>query len=86
MKEFRWRQDAAGQWRPEWRPLGLGMVRLREFFQQVREQSFQGPIQLHFEHPPGGAEEGRRPLTGSPILVRDAMRRDLHQLRRALAP
>jgi L-ribulose-5-phosphate 3-epimerase len=69
VKDFLWVRDAKGLWRPEWKPLGEGMVRFAEFFAMVAASGFSGPVQLHLEYP----------------LSRDeaftAMRRDLTKLR-----
>jgi sugar phosphate isomerase/epimerase len=69
VKDFLWERDAQGLWRPEWKPLGEGMVRFSQFFAMVAGSGFSGPLQLHFEYP----------------LTRDgafaAMKRDLGKLR-----
>jgi len=81
VKDFLWAKDANGKWRPEWIPLGEGMVRFPEFFRMVAAAHFSGPLQLHFEYPLGGANEGQRTLTIPREQVFSAMRRDLQQLR-----
>jgi sugar phosphate isomerase/epimerase len=73
VKDFLWARDAKGMWRPEWKPLGEGMVRFPQFFAMVAASGFSGPLQVHFEYP----------------LTRDeafpAMKRDLTKLRAYLA-
>jgi sugar phosphate isomerase/epimerase len=81
VKDFLWSKNGHGQWRPEWKPLGEGMVRFPEFFRMVAAVGFSGPLQLHFEYPLGGSENGKPELTGSKQEVFDAMKRDLAQLR-----
>jgi sugar phosphate isomerase/epimerase len=81
VKDFLWAKDTKGNWRPEWMPLGEGMVRSPEFFRMVAAAHFSGPLQLHFEYPLGGANEGKRTLTIPREQVFRAMRRDLRQLR-----
>jgi sugar phosphate isomerase/epimerase len=81
VKDFLWEKNARGQWRPEWKPLGEGMVRFPEFFRMVATSGFSGPLQLHFEYPLGGSENGKRELTLPKQQVLDAMKRDLTQLR-----
>jgi sugar phosphate isomerase/epimerase len=81
VKDFLWTKNKRGEWRPEWKPLGQGMVRFPEFFRMVAACGFSGPLQLHFEYPLGGSEEGKATLTGSRDEVFSAMKRDLHQLR-----
>jgi sugar phosphate isomerase/epimerase len=81
VKDFLWSKNKRGEWRPEWKPLGEGMVRLPEFFRMVAASGFTGPLQLHFEYPLGGSEEGKGELTGSKEEVFRAMKQDLAQLR-----
>jgi sugar phosphate isomerase/epimerase len=80
-KDFIWQKSARGAWDPAWVPLGQGMVRFPEFFSLVTKTAFNGPVQLHFEYPLGGAENGKRQLTIAREQVFSAMRRDLHRLR-----
>ena len=85
VKDFLWELDARGRWEPAWKPLGRGMVRLSEFLRLLRESGFAGPMQLHFEYPLGGAEQGLK--TGI-MMSRDdifsAIRRDANTLRTAM--
>jgi sugar phosphate isomerase/epimerase len=81
VKDFLWEKDAKGSWNAEWKPLGQGMVRFKQFFTMVAAAHFAGPLQLHFEYPLGGANDGKRTLTVSRQEVFDAMNRDLQQLR-----
>ena len=81
VKDFLWAKDSKGSWRPQWKPLGDGMVRFPAFFDMVAASRFSGPLQLHFEYPLGGANEGKRTLTIPREQVFRAMRRDLRQLR-----
>jgi sugar phosphate isomerase/epimerase len=80
-KDFFWQKSARGSWEPAWVPLGQGMVRFPTFSSLVAKTAFNGPVQLHFEYPLGGAEAGRRQLTLRPQEIFSAMRRDLRQLR-----
>lgn len=81
VKDFVWAKNAQGQWRPQWCPLGEGMVNLQKFFARRRAPV----IQLHFEYPMGGAEHGDRIITWSRDQVLQAMRRDLQKLRPLVA-
>ena len=82
VKDFLWEKDAAGHWQAAWKPLGKGMVRFPQFFTMLREARFSGPLQLHFEYPLGGAENGKKKdLTMSPADIFAAMKRDLTTLR-----
>ncbi|HEX4770782.1 MAG TPA: TIM barrel protein [Bryobacteraceae bacterium] len=81
IKDFVWQQEANGNWNPQWRPLGQGMVRFPKFFSLLAATSFDGPVQLHFEYPLGGADAGKRQITIDRAQVFSAMRRDLERLR-----
>lgn len=84
VKDFLWEKNAHGQWRPEWKPLGQGMVNLTRFFQMINASRFSGPLQLHFEYPLQGANEGTQ-MVGNQEEVFSAMTRDLKQLRTYLS-
>jgi len=51
----------------------------------VGEAGFDGPLQLHFEYPLGGADGGKKTLTLGRGEVFAAMKRDLGKLRGYLA-
>ena len=57
VKDFLWSKDAKGNWQPQWKPLGEGMVRFPEFFGMVAASGFNGPLQMHFEYEMGGQPE-----------------------------
>jgi sugar phosphate isomerase/epimerase len=80
VKDLLWEKKGPGNWRPAWKPLGEGMVRLPEFFQMVAGSGFDGPLQLHFEYPIGGAEDGKTEISDKSAVF-TSMRRDLQQLR-----
>ncbi len=80
VKDFTWAKDAKGAWKVQWAPLGEGMVHLPQFFGMVRDAGFTGPMQLHFEYPLGGADQGKTTLTIPPQDVFAAMKRDLNRL------
>jgi L-ribulose-5-phosphate 3-epimerase len=76
-------QDA---WVPHWCHPGEGMVNFSGFFAILKEAgTFSGPVQLHFEYPLGGAENGKRTLTLPKQQVIDAMRGDLTYFRKAMS-
>ena len=92
LKDFRWAQNTGASthqdpydkslgvknaWVPHWCPLGEGMVNFPEFFAIIKAANFSGPVQLHFEYPLGGAENGDRTLRLPRQDVIAAMRRDL---------
>lgn len=80
-KNFIWQKRMGGNWEPAWLPLGQGMVHFQEFMALLAKTPFDGPVQLHFEYPLGGAENGNRQLTIPHEQVFSAMRRDLRLLR-----
>ncbi len=81
VKDFAWEKDAKGAWRPNWKPIGEGMVKLPQFFGMVAETDFSGPLQMHFEYPLGGANGGKRTLTIPKEEVYAAMKKDLDKIR-----
>ena len=81
VKDFSWRKNEKGEWRPIWCPLGEGMVNFKRFFSILKAAGFSGPIQVHFEYPLGGAENGGRNLSVDRKVIIEAMRRDLKTLR-----
>ncbi len=85
VKDFIWEKNRRGLWDPAFVPLGTGMVHFPQFFQMVAAAGFSGPLQVHFEYPLGGAENGKRQLTIPQGEVLAAMKRDLAELRRYLA-
>lgn len=85
VKDFVWARNARGHWTPQWTPLGEGMVHLSQLFAMVAESGFDGPLQLHFEYPLGGADEGRANIAIHREEVFKAMRRDLATVRAHIA-
>lgn len=81
VKDFLWVPDAKGSWREEWKPIGEGMVRFPQFFAMVAEAEFAGPLQIHYEYPLGGANNGNRKITVSREEVFSAMKKDLVKVR-----
>ena len=85
VKDFVWGKDAKGTWREQWKPIGEGMVKFDQFFGLVAETDFNGPLQLHFEYPLGGANGGSRNLTIPREQVLAAMKKDLSAVRGHMA-
>lgn len=81
VKDFLWEKDKKGVWKANFKPLGTGMVRFPLFFAMLAGSHFSGPLQLHFEYPLGGAENGKTQITIPREEVFAAMKRDLVQLR-----
>ena len=85
VKDVAWEKDSRGVFQTRWKPIGEGMVKLPEFFGMVAQTAFDGPLQLHFEYPLGGANDGARNLTIPKEDVYAAMKKDLNQVRGMLA-
>lgn len=73
VKDFLWAKDAKGNWRPQWTPIGEGMVNFPQFAKMLTASHFNGPLQMHFEYPLNGPEAHYT-----------AMKRDLAKLREYL--
>ena len=85
VKDFAWGKDSKGAYQSQWKPIGEGMVKLPEFFGMVAQTAFEGPLQIHYEYPLGGANGGSRTLTIPKEDVLAAMKRDLERVRGMLA-
>jgi hypothetical protein len=57
------------------------MVNFKRYLPMVKQAGFHGPVQLHYEYPLGGADEGSRKPGMAPERIYAAMRRDLDLLR-----
>ena len=84
LKDFTWVKSDKG-WNAEWCPIGKGMVNLPKFLGMLREQAFNGPLQIHYEYKTiGGADSGKRTLTILKDEVIAQMRRDVSTVKRLL--
>jgi sugar phosphate isomerase/epimerase len=81
LKDLLWEKNSKGQWRPQWCPIGEGMVQFDQFFATLKRVGFSGPMQIHYEYPLGGAEAGNRQITIPKEQVIAAMKRDAIKLR-----
>ncbi len=81
LKDFLWQKNPKGQWRPAWKPAGEGMVDFPQFFAMLKEAGFAGPLQVHLEHPMGGADTGQRTLTLPREQVLAMLEKDARYLR-----
>lgn len=82
LKDFRWGQNARGEWVPQWCAMGRGMVNFRGFFEILKKSDFAGPVQLHFEYPElGGANDGNTKLEIPKAKLAAIMKRDLDYTR-----
>ncbi|MCU0248383.1 MAG: sugar phosphate isomerase/epimerase, partial [Bryobacter sp.] len=85
VKDFRWKQNAKGQWVPGWCALGEGMVNFARFFPMMKASGFNGPLQLHMEYDElGGADSGKRQFTIPKEKLLAIMRRDIDRLKSLL--
>jgi sugar phosphate isomerase/epimerase len=81
MKDFRWGKNPQGQWAPRWCPIGEGMVDWPRYCAMLKAARFDGPVQMHYEYPLGGADRGAREITVDRATVIAAMRRDIEKFR-----
>lgn len=81
VKDCVWEKGTGGEWKSEFVPLGTGMVHFPEFFRMVKQSDFNGPLQIHFEYPLGGANNGKTKLTMPQDEVLSAMKRDIGRLK-----
>jgi len=81
VKDCVWEKNAKGQWKSEFVPMGEGMVHFPEFFKMVKQSGFNGPLQIHYEYPLGGANNGKTKLTMPQEEVFAAMKRDVVKVR-----
>ena len=81
VKDCLWEKTANGKWKSEFVPMGTGMVQFPEFFRMVKQSGFNGPLQIHYEYPLGGANDGKTTLTMPQDEVLAAMQRDVRRLR-----
>jgi sugar phosphate isomerase/epimerase len=81
IKDFVWSKDAKGVAQARWTPIGDGMVKLPQFFGMLAETPFSGPVQMHYEYPLGGANEGKTAIGIPKEQVYAAMKRDLDKTR-----
>jgi sugar phosphate isomerase/epimerase len=78
LKDFIWSRNSHGQWFPDWRPAGQGMVDFTKFFAMLSKSNFNGPVQAHFEYQGlGGANDGASKLEISKSELMSKFRRDL---------
>ena len=85
VKDFVWAKDAKGAWKDTWKPIGEGMVKFDQFYPMVAATDFDGPLQIHFEYPLGGANSGARQITIPREEVLAAMKKDLVKTRAYMA-
>jgi L-ribulose-5-phosphate 3-epimerase len=83
IKDFKWGKNAEGRWVPLWCPVGEGgMVDYDQVLPMVKAAGFQGPVQMHFEYPLGGVENGGTKIAITNEQVFAPMRRDLALVRK----
>jgi sugar phosphate isomerase/epimerase len=78
LKDFTWTRDAkTNEPRPRWCPAGDGLVSFGKFFRMLAASRFDGPVQVHYEYPLGGADSGKTEITIPKEQVFAAMKKDL---------
>ena len=81
VKDFVWEKGAKG-WEAKWVPLGEGMVKFPQFFSLLAKTNFNGPVQIHYEYPLGGADKGSTEPTMERSKILGAMKKDVTILRK----
>ncbi|HEY3743725.1 MAG TPA: TIM barrel protein [Bryobacteraceae bacterium] len=81
LKDFLWVKNPKGEWRPEWRPVGEGMVPFDQFFATLKRVRFAGPMQIHYEYAMGGAENGSRHPEWAKDRIIASMKRDATRIK-----
>ncbi len=81
VKDFIWERGAKG-WEAKWVPLGEGMVKFPQFFGLLAKTNFNGPVQIHYEYPLGGADNGATEPTMERSKILGAMKKDVTVLRK----
>ena len=81
VKDFVWAKGAKG-WDAKWVPLGEGMVKFPQFFALLAKTDFNGPVQIHYEYPLGGADKGVTEPTMERSKILGAMKKDVAMLRK----
>ena len=85
LKDFRWKQNAKGQWVPGWCPLGDGQVNFARFLPMMKASGFKGPLQIHMEYPElGGADTGKREVAIPRDKMMAMMRQDITRFKTML--
>jgi sugar phosphate isomerase/epimerase len=85
VKDFVWAKDAKGAWKDQWTPIGEGMVKFEQLFGMIAKTDFDGPLQIHYEYPLGGANSGARQIKMPKEEVLAAMKKDLTRVRGFMA-
>lgn len=70
VKDFVWNKD-----KPEWKPLGSGIVQTAAFFTIMREAEFNGPVSLHFEYKTPSKEALIEDMRNAVATLRTEMRK-----------
>jgi sugar phosphate isomerase/epimerase len=85
IKDFLWGRNDKGRWVPQWKPLGEGMVDYPQFARMLKAARFDGPVQMHYEYPLGGADHGNAKVTMPRADIIAAMRKDIERFKAWLA-
>jgi sugar phosphate isomerase/epimerase len=83
IKDFRWKEQN-GKWRPDYVPLGEGMVDFAAYLKQYKALGLAGPFTVHGEYDLGGAEHGKTNPTMSLDQIAGKLKKDLDWLRQQL--
>lgn len=77
LKDFTWARDARGRWLPAWCQPGQGMVNFAGFLAILKEQRFDGPVQVHYEYPEVGDAHAGKGMSIPQARFQEILKRDL---------
>lgn len=80
VKDYKW-ELVDGKWQLVNVPIGEGMVDFKKFFHLLKVYNINVPVSLHCEYDLGGAEKGNRQIKIDPLVVFEAMKKDLIKVR-----
>lgn len=84
-KDYYWRKETTGEWKPYNVTLGQGMVDFDAYYAKIKTLPAGIPGTLHMEFDLGGAELGRRDANITPDQMIKAMKANMAVINRLLA-
>ncbi len=85
IKDFLWKKQKNGQYKPKTVPLGEGMVDFVAFFKIVKELNLQVPFSIHFEYDLLSEEEEQLPEAEKMEKYVAVIKRDVDKLKGMIA-
>jgi L-ribulose-5-phosphate 3-epimerase len=85
IKDFTWIKQPAGNFKPVSVPLGEGIVDFKAYFKEVKENSINGPVSVHFEYKMLNGQQAGLPANDQVPLLASVMQKDLKTLKGLLS-